>query len=127
GASAGLHLAGDVCFDDARAWPQASAQDGCAQRVIGFLRQWTERPDRCGDHLLHWLAVMPPSTYSTWPVTKSAAGETKNVTGPTMSRGWATRPSGMRASSSPRNTGSSRYWRTRVVSTNVGATPLTVT
>src|SRR3712207_7630412 len=44
----------------------------------------------------YWLAVIPPSTYITWPVTKPAPGEAKNRTGATTSFGSAMRPSGMR-------------------------------
>ena len=35
----------------------------------------------------HWQAVRPPSTYNTWPVTKSEAGRKKNRAGPTISFG----------------------------------------
>src|SRR4029078_9974290 len=39
---------------------------------------------------VHQLKYAPPSTRSDWPVTKSASGEQKNATAPTMSLGnWS--------------------------------------
>ncbi len=45
----------------------------------------------------HWVAVRPPSSVSTWPVTNADASEQKKSTAPTRSSVSAIRPSGMRA------------------------------
>src|SRR6266849_8636801 len=61
--------------------PPAPPQDAYALAV-----PWShQRPMR---------AVVPPSTYSTWPVTKSAASDTRKATAGATSGGRPTRPRG---------------------------------
>src|SRR5262249_20589437 len=77
---------GDPQRDAARAGAGRPRHDG---RVRGG-RQ------RRAAGVLHQI-VAPPSTLSTWPVTKLAAGEARKTTAPFSSPGWPRRLKGVSA------------------------------
>ncbi len=63
----------------------------------------------------HRTVIIPPSTYTTWPLTKSEAGETRNSRAPTRSSGRPQRAAGVRPRTHESKAGSSCSGRVRSV------------
>ncbi|ROP54238.1 hypothetical protein EDD94_3762 [Streptomyces sp. PanSC9] len=78
-------------------------------RAVDHTTQHTHRP-------LHSTLVIPPSTYSTCPPTKSAAGEARKSSPPTRSSVRPQRPAGVRPRTHVLNSSSATRGRVSSVS-----------
>src|SRR5215813_4022823 len=65
----------------------AASGDASARRFFSFRGNAARR---------QYDGIIPPSTTSTWPVTKDAAGEARKTAAPAISSGLAQRPSALR-------------------------------
>ena len=87
-----------------------------AMPLFGAVGPETHRADR--NHVTtarratrHSAARIPPSTYTTWPLTKSDARDARNTAAPTRSSGRPHRPAGVRPRIHASNSGSSASGR----------------